>query len=227
MIGVPGGKKGRNEADLIYVYFFNGWEQLFRITNPQMQGGQQISSKATKRNQHSDRCSISWYGWWLVRYMQFLTVHWPPHIWLVHFLYVYYTSISKFTLNFFISCLNRQLLYSHSIQNSVAWNRPLISDRFLWVRDAGVAYPGSSSLGSLRLQLRCPPGLQSSEGLAGAGRYASGVPYTPGKAHGSMACAQSLPHGSLHKACVSVCLCTVATGFPQNEPSKTESRGKL
>lgn len=90
-----------------------------------------------------------------------------------------------------------------------------------------MAYPGSSSLGSLRLQLRCPPGLQSSEGLAGAGRYASGVPYTPGKAHGSMACAQSLPHGSLHKACVSVCLCTVATGFPQNEPSKTESRGKL
>lgn len=67
-----------------------------------------------------------------------------------------------------------------------------------------MAYLGSSGLGSLRLWSRCPPGLQSSEGLAGAGGCASGMPSTPSKAHGSMGCTQSLPRGSLHKTCVSV-----------------------
>lgn len=55
-----GREKGKNEADVI-LFFFNVWEQLFKI-NPQIQGGEQISSKATKRNQHSDVPSLGMDG---------------------------------------------------------------------------------------------------------------------------------------------------------------------
>lgn len=44
------------------LVFFLSDSELFKITNPQIQGGQQISSRATNRNLQSDVLSLDMSG---------------------------------------------------------------------------------------------------------------------------------------------------------------------
>lgn len=90
-------------------FFLHDWT----FQNHQSTGSRSAVLKLGNQKTSAVKCSVSFYGWWLIRYVHFTNIHWAVHIHFVHFLYVHYSSISKFASSFFTLCINYKLLHTN------------------------------------------------------------------------------------------------------------------